>query len=82
MGKPHGSSQKHTPEGVPQQFHLCIDYRRLNSLILAVTPATGTKKGTFTLMTLPKINELFPLKRSKVLNSTRTLKWLLPHQIR
>ena len=53
--------KKHTPEGVPQQFHLCIDYRKLNSLLPAVTPAMGTKKGAFTLMPLPKINELFAL---------------------
>ena len=35
--------KKNSPEGLPQQFHLCIDYRKLNSLLLAVTPATGTK---------------------------------------
>ena len=61
MGKPHCSSEKCTHEGLPQQFYLCIDYRKLNSLLLAVTPATGTKKGTFELMPLPKIDELFTL---------------------
>ena len=56
-------AKKHTPEGAPQQFHLCIDYRKVNSLLPAVTPAAGTKKGTFTLMPLSKIDELFtPLK--------------------
>ena len=53
--------KKHTPEGLPQQFCLCIDYRKLNSLLPAVTPATGTKKGDFTLTPLPKIDELFAL---------------------
>ena len=53
--------KKHTPEGLPQQFCLCIDYRKLNSLLLAVTPATGTKKGTFTLMPLLKIDVIFAL---------------------
>ena len=53
--------EKHTPKCLPQQFHLCIDYRKLNSLLLAVTPAMGTKKGTFTLMPLPKIDKLFAL---------------------
>ena len=36
--------KKHTPEGSPQQFRLCIDYRKLHSLLPSVTPATGTKK--------------------------------------
>ena len=52
---------KHNPEGSPQQFQLCIYYRKLNSLLPSVTPATGTKKGTFTLMPIPKIDELFTL---------------------
>ena len=42
--------KKHTPEGTPQHFCLCINYRRINSLLPAVTPAVGTKKGAFTLM--------------------------------
>ena len=41
--------------------YLCIDYRKLNSLLPAATPAMGTKKGAFTHMPLPKINELFAL---------------------
>ena len=53
--------KKLTPEGLPWQLHLSIDYRKLNSLIVAVTPAMGTKKGTFTLMPLPKTDELFAL---------------------
>ena len=46
--------KKHTPEGLPQQFCLCINYRKLNSLLAAVTPAMGTKKGALALMPLPK----------------------------
>ena len=53
--------KKHTPEGLPWQFHLCINYRKLNSLLLAATPAMGTKKGAFALMPLPKIDALFAL---------------------
>ena len=57
---PHGSPivivKKHTPEGVPQQFCLCIDYKKVNSLLPAVMPAVGTKKGAFTLMPLPRID--------------------------
>ena len=51
--------KKHAPEGLPQQFHLCVNYRKIKSLLLAVTPATGIKKDTLTLIPLPKIDELF-----------------------
>ena len=68
LGTSYHICQKHTPEDSPQQFRLCIIYRNLNSLLPSVTPATGTKKGAFTLMPLPKIEELFALlKESKVL---------------
>ena len=53
--------KKHTPHDLPQQFCLFIDYRKFNSLLLAVTPAMGTKKGTLTLMPLLKIDGLFAL---------------------
>ena len=53
--------KKQTLEGAPQQFHLCINYRKVNSLLPALTPVEGTKKGTLTLMPLPKIKELFAL---------------------
>ena len=32
--------KKHTPEGATQQFCLCIDYRKLDSLLPAVMPET------------------------------------------
>ena len=48
---------KHTPEGSSQQFHLCVDYRKLNSPLPSVKPAIGTKKGIFNLMPLPKIEQ-------------------------
>ena len=53
--------KKHTCEGSSQQFRLCINYRMLNSFLPSVTPATGAKKGTFALMPLLKIDELFAL---------------------
>ena len=53
--------KKHTPECLPQQFQLYIDCRKSNSLLLAVTPAMGTKKGAFALMPQPKIDKLFTL---------------------
>ena len=61
--KPYCSCQKHTPEGFPQQFRLCNDYRKLNSFLPSVTPAMGTKKGAFAPMPLPKIDELFALPK-------------------
>ena len=54
-------AKKHTPEASPQQFQLCIDYRKLNSLLPTITPATGTKKGALTLMPVPKLDKLFTL---------------------
>ena len=54
--------KKHTPEGAPQQFCLCTDYRKLNSLLPAVTSAVGTKKKTLShLCFCPKLMELFAL---------------------
>ena len=52
--------KNHTCKGSPL-FRLGTDYRMLNSLLPPVTPATGTKKGAFTLMPLPNIDELFAL---------------------
>ena len=52
MGKPYHSGQKHTPEGSPQKAKFQIP---------CCNSATGTKKGAFTLMPLPKINELLAL---------------------
>ena len=40
---------------------MCVNYRKLNSLLPAITPATSNKKGTLAVMPLPKIDELFAL---------------------
>ena len=53
--------KKHTLEGAPQQFHLCIDYRKVNSLLPGITPEEVTKIDTLALMSLPKIHEFFAL---------------------
>ena len=53
--------KKCIPEGAPQQFHLHINYRKVNSLLPAIPPAGGTKKGALALMPLPKIDEHFAL---------------------
>ena len=68
----------HPPEGLPLKFHLCINYRKLNSMLLAITPAVGTKKGALTLMSLPKSDELFMLlKGAKYFAvGTATLNWM------
>ena len=49
------------PKGPPTAIQTCIDYRKLNSVVPSVTPVTGTKKGTFALMPLPKIGKSFTL---------------------
>ena len=49
----------HIPEGSPQQYQLCVDYRKLNSLLPTITPTLGNKKGPLRHMPLPKIDELF-----------------------
>ena len=54
-------AKKHISKGSPQQLQLCINYRKLNSLLLTITPATGTMKCVLALMSLPKIDELFVL---------------------
>ena len=61
--------KKHTPEGLPQQSFLHVNYRKLNSLLLAVTPATGTMKDAFTIMPLLKIDELFALLKGAKYNT-------------
>ena len=55
--------KKHIPEGSLQQFWLCVDCRKLNSLWLAITPATSNNKGTLAIMPLPKIEELLAFLR-------------------
>ena len=44
--------KKHTPEACPQQFRMCVDYRKLNSSLPSAIPATGKKKGVLALMPL------------------------------
>ena len=59
------------------KFQLCIDYRKLNSLLPPVTPATGTKKGVFALMTPAKNRWVIHITQgSKILYSTWSLQWL------
>ena len=59
--KAYHSCQKTHPSWFPTTVHTCIEYRKLHSLLPSVTPATGTKKGTFAHMPLPKVDELFAL---------------------
>ena len=61
MGKPYCSCQKTHPWGLPTYNSDCELITEKNSLLPSVTPATGTKTGTFALMPLLKIDELFAL---------------------
>ena len=54
-------AKRHTAEGASQQLQLCIDYRKVNSLLPAVTPLGDSKKSALALIPLAKINELFAL---------------------
>ena len=74
--------KKYMPEGAPQQIHICISYRKVNSLLPAVTPAGGNKKGVQCTDVTAQIQWTpSPIKRSKVFHHTGPLKWLLPHKI-
>ena len=53
--------KKHTPEGAQQQFHLSTDYRKINSLLTAVKPAEGTKKGTLTYVSTQNLYTLYTI---------------------
>ena len=57
--------RKHMSRGALQQICLSINYRKINSLLLAVTKTGNTKKGTLALMLLPKIHELFALLKEQ-----------------
>ena len=62
---------KHTPEVSPQQFHVCIDYRKIKSLLLTVTSAMGTKKGTFCTYSPAENWQIICIfKRGKIFHST------------
>ena len=66
--------KKHKLEGLPQQFHQCVDYGKLNSLLPAVIPSMDTKKGAPGLMALPKIDELFALSKGAIIEALMKLK--------
>ena len=47
--------KNYMPEGVPQQFCFCIDYRKLNSLLPTVTPAMAQREVLSHLFLCPKL---------------------------
>ena len=72
-------SKKHTPEGAPQQFCLCKDYRKLNSLLPAVTLARGKRKVLSYICPCPKLITIYTIEVSEVLHSAGSPKWVLLH---
>ena len=57
--------KKHTPEGVPQQFCLCIDYRKVNSLLTTVTLAEAQRKALSHLCPCPKLMNTLHYKKKQ-----------------
>ena len=58
LPSPHCNHQKVHPKGSIQQFQLCTDYRKLNSLLPMATPTMGTKKGTLAFYAFTLICEV------------------------
>ena len=55
---------KKTAPGEPPKWRLCIDYKAIISLLPPVKKAFSKAKGVLTLVTLPKIDEIYAcLKR-------------------
>ena len=51
----------------PPKWRLCVDYRAINSLLPLVKKAFSKAKGVLTLVSLPKIDEIYAcLKDSKI----------------
>ena len=58
---------KRTAPGEPPKKRLCVYYRAINSLLLPVKKAISKAKGILTLVSLPKINQMYAhLKGSKI----------------
>ena len=58
---------KTTAPGEPPKRRLCVDYQAVNSLLPPVKKAFSKAKGVLTLVSLPKIDEIYAqLKGSKI----------------
>ena len=61
---------KWTEPGELPEKRLCVDYRVINSLLPKVNKAHSKAKGVLTLVSFPKIDEIYTrLKGSKVYSS-------------
>ena len=50
---------KRTAPGEPPKRRLCVDYRAVNSLLPPVENAFSQAKGVYTVVPLPKIDEIY-----------------------
>ena len=58
---------KRTAPGEPPKRRLCVDYQAINSLLPPVKKASSKAKGITTLVSIPKIDEIYArLKDSKI----------------
>ena len=61
---------KKSAPGEPPKRTMCVDYRALNSLLPQVTKANSKAKGVLTLVSLPKIDEIYAALEGSVVYST------------
>ena len=61
---------KKTAPGEPPRRRMCVDYRMVNSLAPPVVKAHSKAKGVLTVVTLPKIDEIFAKLKGSQIYST------------
>ena len=61
---------KKTSPGEPPHRQMCVDYRMLNSLLPKVSKAHTKVKGVLTLVSIPKIDEIYAKLEGSTVYST------------